>query len=110
MPPRPGTRWRYEVDVPVDPMHPDLIAATTQRGWPTELKRTGDEFRRWQISGPEVVLVDLAIDSPATGEELHATFHPNRRVPSIRHHRDEPRIAVPPLWRSVDNSHQPPAQ
>lgn len=43
-----------------------LIAATTQRGWPTELKRTGDEFRRWQITGPEVVLVDLAIDSPAT--------------------------------------------
>lgn len=44
-----------------------LSAATTQRGWPAELKRTGDEFRRWQISGPEVVLVDLAIDSPATG-------------------------------------------
>ncbi len=43
-----------------------LIAATTQRGWPAELKRTGDEFRRWQISGTEVVLVDLAIDSPAT--------------------------------------------
>jgi hypothetical protein len=44
-----------------------LIAAATQRGWPTELKRTGDEFRRWQIVGPEVVLDDLAIDSPATG-------------------------------------------
>ena len=30
------------------------------------LIRTGDDFRRWQIVGPEVVLVDLAIDSPAT--------------------------------------------
>lgn len=44
-----------------------LIAAVTERGWQAELKRTGEDFRRWEITGPEVVLVDLAVDSPATG-------------------------------------------
>ena len=42
-----------------------LIAAATTRGWRHELLRTGEEFRRWAIIGPETVLVDLAVDSPA---------------------------------------------
>lgn len=42
-----------------------LIAAATARGWRHELVRTGEEFRRWAITGPETVLVDLAVDSPA---------------------------------------------
>lgn len=44
-----------------------LIAAVTERRWSVELKRTGEEFRRWEITGPEVVLIDLAVDSPPTG-------------------------------------------
>lgn len=44
----------------------DLIAAVTARGWTYELVRTGEEFRRWAITGPETVLVDLAVDSPAS--------------------------------------------
>lgn len=51
----------------VDAASDALIAAVTERGWPVELKRTGPEFRRWEIAGPEVVLVDLAVDSPALG-------------------------------------------
>lgn len=43
-----------------------LIAAVTARGWTHELVRTGEEFRRWAITGPETVLVDLAVDSPAS--------------------------------------------
>lgn len=43
-----------------------LIAAVTARGWTHELLRTGEEFRRWAITGPETVLVDLAVDSPAS--------------------------------------------
>lgn len=44
-----------------------LIAAVEARRWSTELLRTGPDFRRWAITGPETVLVDLAVDSPATG-------------------------------------------
>ncbi len=42
-----------------------LVAAVTERGWTVESKRTGDELRRWEVTGPEVVLFDLAVDSPA---------------------------------------------
>ena len=42
-----------------------LVTAVTDRGWTAELLRAGEEFRRWKITGPEVVLVDLAVDSPA---------------------------------------------
>ncbi|WP_286929895.1 MULTISPECIES: nucleotidyl transferase AbiEii/AbiGii toxin family protein [Aeromicrobium] len=51
----------------VDAASDALIAAVTERGWSVELKRTGEEFRRWEITGPEVVLIDLAVDSPPTG-------------------------------------------
>lgn len=51
----------------VDAASDALIAAATERGWSVELKRTGEEFRRWQITGPEVFLIDLAVDSPPTG-------------------------------------------
>lgn len=42
-----------------------LITAATARGWDVEMVRAGPEFRRWAITGPETVLVDLAVDSPA---------------------------------------------
>jgi len=32
-----------------------------------DLLRSGPDFRRWAITGPETVLVDLAVDSPSTG-------------------------------------------
>lgn len=51
----------------VDAASDALAAAVAERGWSGELKRTGEEFRRWEISGPEVVLIDLAVDSPPTG-------------------------------------------
>lgn len=44
-----------------------LVAAVENCGWSVELLRTGPDFRRWAITGPEMVLVDLAVDSPATG-------------------------------------------
>lgn len=37
------------------------------RGWTTDLLRSGPDFRRWAITGPETVLVDLTVDSPSTG-------------------------------------------
>lgn len=42
-----------------------LISAITAHGWAHAWVRTGDEFRRWAITGPETVLIDLAVDSPA---------------------------------------------
>lgn len=51
----------------VDTASDALVTAVTERGWSVELKRTGEEFRRWAITGPEVVLIDLAVDSPPTG-------------------------------------------
>jgi hypothetical protein len=44
-----------------------LISAVVARGWTTDLLRSGPDFRRWAIIGPETVLVDLAVDSPSTG-------------------------------------------
>lgn len=44
-----------------------LTAAALARGWTVELLRSGPDFRRWAIGGPETVLVDLAVDSPALG-------------------------------------------
>lgn len=44
-----------------------LITAVVARGWTAELLRSGPGFRRWAITGSETVLVDLAVDSPATG-------------------------------------------
>ncbi len=44
-----------------------LITAVVARGWTTDLLRGGPDFRRWAITGPESVLVDLAVDSPSTG-------------------------------------------
>jgi hypothetical protein len=44
-----------------------LAGASLARGWSVELLRSGPEFRRWAIVGPETVLVDLAVDSPASG-------------------------------------------
>lgn len=44
-----------------------LITAVVARGWTTDLLRSGPDFRRWAITGPETVLVDLAVDSPSTG-------------------------------------------
>lgn len=44
-----------------------LVAAASDRGWVVELLRSGPEFRRWAITGPDTVLVDLAVDSPAVG-------------------------------------------
>lgn len=51
----------------VDAASDALIAAVTERGWSVELKRSGEEFRRWEVTGREVVLIDLAVDSPPTG-------------------------------------------
>lgn len=45
-------------------MHSSLRAP---RGWTADLLRSGPDFRRWAITGPETVLVDLAVDSPSTG-------------------------------------------
>ena len=52
-----------------------LVAAAEGRGWEVEVVRSGPEFRRFKISRPEtrageseVVYVDLAVDSPPTGE------------------------------------------
>lgn len=42
-----------------------LVAATSTRGWHAKVKRTGKEFRRLEITGPDVVIVDFAVDSPA---------------------------------------------
>lgn len=44
-----------------------LITAVAARGWTADLLRSGPDFRRWAITGPETVLVDLAVDSPSTG-------------------------------------------
>lgn len=44
-----------------------LAEAAAARGWTVELVRSGPDFRRWAITGPERVLIDLAVDSPATG-------------------------------------------
>lgn len=44
-----------------------LVTAVAARGWTTDLLRSGPDFRRWAITGPETVLVDLAVDSPSTG-------------------------------------------
>lgn len=44
-----------------------LITAVMARGWTTDLLRSGPDFRRWAITGPETVLVDLAVDSPSAG-------------------------------------------
>lgn len=44
-----------------------LISAVAARGWTTDLLRSGPDFRRWAITGPETVLVDLAVDGPSTG-------------------------------------------
>lgn len=51
----------------VDAASDALSAAVVARGWTAELLRSAPEFRRWAITGPETVLVDLAVDSPATG-------------------------------------------
>lgn len=56
------TRHRGNVDAASDA----LIAAATDRGWHSKLLRRGPEFRRWAITGPQTVLVDLAVDSPST--------------------------------------------
>jgi hypothetical protein len=44
-----------------------LTTAVADRGWTADLLRSGPDFRRWAITGPETVLVDLAVDSPSTG-------------------------------------------
>jgi len=44
-----------------------LADAVVTHGWTLELLRSGPDFRRWTITGPETVLVDLAVDGPATG-------------------------------------------
>lgn len=44
-----------------------LTGACRERNWSVEVIREAPEFRRLEITGPDVVLVDLAIDSPATG-------------------------------------------
>jgi hypothetical protein len=43
-----------------------LITAVVAHGWTAELLRSGPGFRRCAITGPETVLVDLAVDSPST--------------------------------------------
>ena len=44
-----------------------LIRACEQRDWLVDVIREAPEFRRLEITGPDSVLVDLAIDSPASG-------------------------------------------
>lgn len=44
-----------------------LTRACQERGWTVEVIREGPEFRRLEITGTDTVLVDLAIDSPASG-------------------------------------------
>lgn len=50
----------------VDAASEALIAAVTTQGWSANLRRFGEDFQRWEITGPEVVLIDLAVDSPPT--------------------------------------------
>jgi hypothetical protein len=47
-----------------------LISAVAARGRTADLLRSGPDFRRWAITGPETVLVDLAVDSPSTGATI----------------------------------------
>lgn len=54
-------RHRGDVAVASD----SLVSAAEGRGWSVELLRSGPDFRRWSVTGPETVLVDLAVDSPA---------------------------------------------
>ena len=51
----------------VDAASDALVAAVSACGWRAELARSGPEFRRWIITGPEVLVVDLAVDSPPVG-------------------------------------------
>ena len=65
-----------------------LITAAATRGWTAELLRTGPEFRRWAITGPETVLVDLAVDSPATGAPTLTIAGPGTRTGRPRNPQD----------------------
>lgn len=42
-----------------------FTTAVTALGWTVTVIRSGEEFRRLQISGEEILIVDLAVDSPA---------------------------------------------
>lgn len=53
-----------------------FVAAALAHGWAVELLRTGPEFRRWLITGPETVLVDLAVDTPPRGVPTLTTAGP----------------------------------
>lgn len=57
-----------------------LIEATAQRGWPAEILRDHETFRRLVIHGPEDLVVDLALDSSpqlgVTTSDAGPTFHP----------------------------------
>lgn len=44
-----------------------LIDGCRKRGWSVDVIREAPEFRRLEITGPDTVLVDLAMDSPASG-------------------------------------------
>jgi hypothetical protein len=50
----------------VDTASSALITAVEAHGWTAEVLRSGPEFRRLAITGPQTVLVDVAVDSAAT--------------------------------------------
>jgi hypothetical protein len=41
----------------------ELIAAARKRGWVVQTRQDGESFSRLQVTGPEDLLVDIALDS-----------------------------------------------